>query len=197
MCKPCTHQFSLPYYTVCRWIDDIGGTIVQLAPLVEAARAQLRGDPGAGPQAVLRQMNEQLQQTGIPAIAQCEGCGMTAAGLRACSGCRAVQYCRWAPWELQYRGWEVKHVGLVSVGDISRCLPLLLMHYVVPCSPDHMRMPLADTSTLDPIRLCAAPSASGARGQPTRRRARRRRQLPRQQRQAAGDWQCEVTSHQC
>lgn len=88
---------------ICRWTDDIGGAIGQLTPLVEAARAQLRGDPGAGPQAVLRQMNEQLQQTGIPAIAQWEGCGLTSAGLRACAGCRAVQYCRWVPWGLQYR----------------------------------------------------------------------------------------------
>ncbi len=69
----------------------------QLAPLVETARAQLRGDPGAGRQATLRQIEEQIVQGGgIRALCTCEGCGVPATGLRACAGCRQVQYCRWA-----------------------------------------------------------------------------------------------------
>ena len=51
----------------------------QLAPLVETARAQLRGDPGAGRQATLRQIEEQIVQGGgIRALCTCEGCGVPA-----------------------------------------------------------------------------------------------------------------------
>lgn len=54
-------------------------------------------------------LRERIEGAGVPGLGRCDGCGVSAAGLRTCVGCRTAKYCRWvaAGWRMLRQGGEV------------------------------------------------------------------------------------------